>query len=198
VIFLGTVLLYVFHGQLGIGPGLVALVGASVALLWVRPSIDDLVKSVEWDVLVFFIGMFVLVGGLSAAGVLDFAAKGVAALTARGSVVAGVALLWGTAALSGVVGSIPVTMVMIPVLLACGAQGSEIGPLWWALAIGAGFGGNLTPIGSAAGVLMLSQSRRWESPITVRRWFESALPATLVSCAIGTLGYVVLVVAGLW
>jgi len=198
VIFLGTVLLYVFHGQLGIGPGLVALVGASVALLWVRPSIDDLVKSVEWDVLVFFIGMFVLVGGLSAAGVLDFAAKGVAALTARGSVVAGVALLWGTAALSGVVGSIPVTMVMIPVLLTCGVQGSEIGPLWWALAIGAGFGGNLTPIGSAAGVLMLSQSRRWESPITVRRWFASALPATLVSCALGTLGYVILVVAGLW
>jgi hypothetical protein len=58
-------------------------------------------------------------------------------------------------------------------------------PQWRTLAIGAGFGGNLTPIGSAAGVLMLSLGRRWDAPITVRCWFESGLPATLVSCAVG-------------
>jgi Na+/H+ antiporter NhaD/arsenite permease-like protein len=112
--------------------------------------------------------------------------------------VAGVALLWGSALLSGVVGSIPITMVMIPVLLAFGAQGGAIGPLWWALAIGAGFGGNLTPIGSAAGVLMLSLGRRWGTPITVRRWFESALPATLVSCAVGTVGLIVIILLRIW
>jgi Na+/H+ antiporter NhaD/arsenite permease-like protein len=198
IVFVGTVVLYLLHSQLGIGPGLVALIGASAALLWVRPSIDEVVKSVEWDVLVFFIGLFVIVGGLSAAGVLNFAARGIAALTAQGALVAGVALLWGSALLSGVVGSIPITMVMIPVLLAFGAQGGAIGPLWWALAIGAGFGGNLTPIGSAAGVLMLSLGRRWDTPITVRRWFESALPATLVSCAIGTLGLLVIILLRLW
>ena len=198
IVFVGTVVLYLLHSQLGIGPGLVALIGASVALLWVRPSIDEVVKSVEWDVLVFFIGLFVIVGGLSAAGVLDFAARAIAALTAQGALVAGVVLLWGSALLSGVVGSIPITMVMIPVLLAFGAQGGAIGPLWWALAIGAGFGGNLTPIGSAAGVLMLSLGRRWGTPITVRRWFESALPATLVSCAVGTVGLIVMIVLKLW
>jgi Na+/H+ antiporter NhaD/arsenite permease-like protein len=198
IVFVGTVVLYLLHSQLGIGPGLVALIGASVALLWVRPSIDEVVKSVEWDVLVFFIGLFVIVGGLSAAGVLDFAARAIAALTAQGALVAGVVLLWATALLSGVVGSIPITMVMIPVLLAFGAQGGAIGPLWWALAIGAGFGGNLTPIGSAAGVLMLSLGRRWGTPITVRRWFESALPATLVSCAVGTVGLIVIVLLRIW
>jgi len=198
IVFVGTVVLYLLHSQLGIGPGLVALIGASIALLWVRPSIDEVVKSVEWDVLVFFIGLFVIVGGLSAAGVLDFAARAIAALTAQGALVAGVVLLWGSALLSGVVGSIPITMVMIPVLLAFGAQGGAIGPLWWALAIGAGFGGNLTPIGSAAGVLMLSLGRRWGTPITVRRWFESALPATLVSCAVGTVGLIVIVLLRLW
>jgi Na+/H+ antiporter NhaD/arsenite permease-like protein len=198
IVFVGTVVLYLLHSQLGIGPGLVALIGASVALLWVRPSIDEVVKSVEWDVLVFFIGLFVIVGGLSAAGVLDFAARAIAALTAQGALLAGVVLLWATALLSGVVGSIPITMVMIPVLLAFGAQGGSIGPLWWALAIGAGFGGNLTPIGSAAGVLMLSLGRRWGTPITVRRWFESALPATLVSCAVGTLGLILMIVLKLW
>jgi Na+/H+ antiporter NhaD/arsenite permease-like protein len=198
IVFVGTVVLYLLHSQLGIGPGLVALIGASVALLWVRPSIDDVVKSVEWDVLVFFIGLFVIVGGLSAAGVLDFAARAIAALTAQGALVAGVVLLWGSALLSGVVGSIPITMVMIPVLLAFGAQGGAIGPLWWALAIGAGFGGNLTPIGSAAGVLMLSLGRRWGTPITVRRWFESALPATLVSCAVGTVGLIVIILLRIW
>jgi len=198
IVFVGTVVLYLLHSQLGIGPGLVALIGASVALLWVRPSIDEVVKSVEWDVLVFFIGLFVIVGGLSAAGVLDFAARAIAALTAQGALVAGVVLLWGSALLSGVVGSIPITMVMIPVLLAFGAQGGAIGPLWWALAIGAGFGGNLTPIGSAAGVLMLSLGRRWGTPITVRRWFESALPATLVSCAVGTVGLIVIVLLRAW
>jgi Na+/H+ antiporter NhaD/arsenite permease-like protein len=198
IVFVGTVALYLLHSQLGIGPGLVALIGASVALLWVRPSIDEVVKSVEWDVLVFFVGLFVIVGGLSAAGVLDFAARGIAALTAQGALVAGVVLLWGSALLSGVVGSIPITMVMIPVLLAFGAQGGAIGPLWWALAIGAGFGGNLTPIGSAAGVLMLSLGRRWGTPITVRRWFETGLPATLVSCAVGTVGLILMIVLKLW
>jgi len=198
IVFVGTVVLYLLHSQLGIGPGLVALIGASVALLWVRPSIDEVVKSVEWDVLVFFIGLFVIVGGLSAAGVLDFAARAIAALTAQGALVAGVVLLWGSALLSGVVGSIPITMVMIPVLLAFGAQGGAIGPLWWALAIGAGFGGNLTPIGSAAGVLMLSLGRRWGTPITMRRWFESALPATLVSCAVGTVGLIVIILLRIW
>ncbi len=198
IVSVGTVLLYLFHSQLGIGPGLVALIGASLALLWVRPSIDEVVKNVEWDVLVFFIGLFVIVGGLSAAGVLDFAARGIAALTAQGALVAGVALLWGSALLSGVVGSIPITMVMIPILSAFASQGGTIGPLWWALAIGAGFGGNLTPIGSAAGVLMLSLSRRWDAPITVRRWFESALPATLVSCAVGTLGLAVIILLRIW
>ena len=198
IVFVGTVALYLLHSQLGIGPGLVALIGASVALLWVRPSIDEVVKSVEWDVLVFFIGLFVIVGGLSAAGVLDFAARAIAALTAQGALVAGVVLLWASAILSGVVGSIPLTMVMIPVLLAFGAQGGQVGALWWALAIGAGFGGNLTPIGSAAGVLMLSLGRRWGTPITVRRWFESGLPATLVSCAVGTVGLILMILLKLW
>ena len=193
IVFACTVVLYLLHSQLGIGPGLVALIGASLALLWVRPSIESVIKSVEWDVLVFFIGLFVIVGGLSAAGVLAYAAHAITTLSAHGAMVAGIALLWGTALLSGVVGSIPITMVMIPILLAFSAQGGTIGPLWWALAIGAGFGGNLTPIGSAAGVLMLSLGRRWDTPITVRRWFESALPATVVSCAIGTLGLVVIV-----
>ncbi len=197
-VFVATVVLYLLHGLLGIGPGLVALIGASVALVWIRPSIDEVVKSVEWDVLVFFIGLFVIVGGLSAAGVLDFAARGIAALAAQGTLVAGLVLLWGSALLSGIVGSIPITMVMIPVLLSFGALGGEIGPLWWALAIGAGFGGNLTPIGSAAGVLMLSLSRRANTPISVRRWFESALPATLVSCAVGTVGLLLIILLRFW
>ncbi|MEN6369393.1 MAG: ArsB/NhaD family transporter [Thermotogota bacterium] len=198
VVFVGTVLLYLLHSRFGIGPGLVALIGASAALLWVRPSIEEVVKSVEWDVLVFFIGLFVIVGGLDAAGVLGFAARGIAALTAHGPLVAGIVLLWGSALLSGVVGSIPITMVMIPILIACGAQGGEVGSLWWALAIGAGFGGNLTPVGSAAGVLMLSLGRRWDIPLTVRGWFRSGLPATLVSCVVGTVGLILMVLLHLW
>ncbi len=198
IVFVGTVLLYLLHSRLGIGPGLVALIGASVALLWVRSSIDEVVKSVEWDVLVFFVGMFVLVGGLGAAGVLGYLAHALTALGAQGPLVAGLALLWASALLSGIVGSIPITMIMIPVLLAFGAQGGEIGPLWWALAIGAGFGGNLTPIGSAAGVLMLSLGKRWDTPITMRRWFKSALPATLVSCAVGTIGLVAIILLQVW
>jgi Na+/H+ antiporter NhaD/arsenite permease-like protein len=198
VIFVITVVLYLLHSILGIGPGLVALIGASLALLWVRPSIEEVVKSVEWDVLVFFVGLFVIVGGLSTAGVLDVAARGIAVLMAQGALIAGVALLWVIALLSGIVGSIPITMVMIPTLLAYSAGGGEIGTLWWALAIGAGFGGNLTPVGSAAGVLMLSCSRRWAAPISVRQWFQSALPATPVSCAVGTIGLVVIILLRAW
>jgi len=187
VILGATILLYLLHGDLGIGPGLVALIGASAALLWVRPSIEEVVKSVEWDVLVFFVGLFVIVGGLAAAGVLDLVATAIGALTAHGMLVAAIVFLWASAALSSVVGSIPLTMVMIPIVLSLRSGGLDVGPLWWALAIGAGFGGNGTPIGSAAGVLILSIGERTGFPISFRQWLRGGLPTTVASCLVGSL-----------
>lgn len=198
VVFAGTVLLYLLHGELGIGPGLVALIGASAALLWVRPPIEELVKSVEWDVLLFFVGLFVIVGGMRAAGVLEFLANGISALTTHGILLTAIVLLWASAVLSSLLGSIPITMVMIPILLTITAQRVDAGPLWWALAIGAGFGGNGTPIGSAAGVLIVSISERAGAPISVREWLRTGVPATLASCVIGSAGLALAVWLGLF
>jgi len=91
-----------------------------------------------------------------------------------------------SAVVSAIVDNVPFTMAMIPVLIALAARGIEVGPLWWALAIGVGFGGNATPIGSSAGVVTLSAAEQGGTPISVRDWLRVGLPATVASCAVGS------------
>ncbi len=198
VILLGTVALYFVHAELHLGPGVVALIGAAVALLWVRPSMEEIVKDVHWDALVFFIGLFVIVGGVAAAGALDLVASGLASLTGHGTVVMALVVLWASALLSAVVDNVPFTMAMIPVILGLASRGVSVGPLWWALALGVAFGGNGTPIGSSAGVVLLSISESSGTPIATRTWLRHGLPATILSCAIASIGTVLAIECGLF
>jgi Na+/H+ antiporter NhaD/arsenite permease-like protein len=198
LILLGTVVLYFVHAQLHLGPGVVALIGAAVALLWVRPPMEEIVKDVHWDALVFFIGLFVMVGGVAAAGVLDLVAGGLFSLAKYGIVPTALVVLWAGALLSAIVDNIPFTMAMIPVILGLASRGIDVAPLWWALALGVAFGGNGTPIGSSAGVILVSISERSGMPITTRTWLRYGLPATILSCAIASIGTVLAIECGLF
>jgi Na+/H+ antiporter NhaD/arsenite permease-like protein len=182
-----TVLLYFVHEPLQFPPGLVALIGAAVGLLWVRPKVDEVMNFIHWDVLLFFIGLFIVVGGLESAGVLGLISQELGIVARSGILIASVAILWISALMSAVVDNIPFTIAMVPVIKAMGAQGASITPLWWALALGVGFGGNATPIGATANVVVISVSERTPHPISSRRWMSSATLVAFLSCVLGTL-----------
>jgi len=105
---------------------------------------------------------------------------------------AAVLLIWVAAFLSGIVDNIPFAVAMVPVIKSLEEEGLAVEPLWWALALGVGFGGNGTPIGATANVIAVTLSERAGRPITFRMWFKSGSIATLVSCAVGTIVFLVI------
>ncbi len=192
LIVLGVAVLFFFlHDRLHLSPSFIALSAAAAALVWVRPDIHDMFRRIEWSVLIFFTALFVMVGGLEKAGVLH----GVASILVRANglppVLFGVILIWIVAALSAVVDNVPITIALIPVIEGLAVAGMEAGPLWWALAFGAGFGGNGTIIGSTANIVVASLSERTRTPITSTLWNKRGLPVMLATCAVASILYAI-------
>jgi Na+/H+ antiporter NhaD/arsenite permease-like protein len=186
----GVVLLFFLHSALHLQPAFIALMGAAVAMLWVRPDVEETLRHVEWAVLLFFAALFVITGGLEASGVLHLAAQAVVGLVQRNPLVASLALLWTAAIISAIVDNIPFTIAMIPVIQDLAGLGVPIWPFWWALALGAGLGGNGTPIGATANVITVSLSEKTQTPITSLVWMRSGLPVMLATCVIATVLFV--------
>ena len=189
IVLAGVILLFFLHTLVHLSPAAVALIGAGAVLLWVQPDVEKVLDSVEWSVLLFFGALFVLVGGLEASGLLEQAASSVVALAETNLLATGLVLIWGAAILSAVVDNIPFTIVMIPIIHSLGGRGIDITPLWWALALGAGFGGNGTPIGSTANVIAVKLSERTRSPISTQLWLKTGLPVMIVVCLVATVLY---------
>ncbi len=173
-------------------PSAIALGGAAIALIWVRPDVDETLRHVEWGVLLFFAALFVTVGGLQASGVLHQLTNAISGLASANPLLASLALLWTAAILSAMVDNIPFTIAVIPVILELGSLGIPVSALWWALALGAGLGGNGTPIGATANVITIAQSERTRTPITTRIWMRSGLPVMLATCVVVSLLFVLL------
>jgi Na+/H+ antiporter NhaD/arsenite permease-like protein len=187
LLVLGAVIVLFFvHSELGLTPAFIALGGAAAALMWVRPDVEETLRRIDWSILVFFAGLFVTVGGLEAAGVLGLLASAVAGLAEANLLLASVALLLIAAVVSAVVDNIPFTIALIPVVQRLGTLGVNASPLWWALALGAGFGGNGTIIGSASNVVTVALSEKTHTPITSKIWMRAGLPVMIVTCVVGT------------
>jgi Na+/H+ antiporter NhaD/arsenite permease-like protein len=131
-----------------------------------------------------------MVGGLEAAGVLEALVRLLERASSIPPVLFGVIVIWVVAGLSAVVDNIPITIAMVPVIQGLGAAGMEIGPLWWALAFGAGFGGNGTIIGSTANIVVATLSEKTRTPITAKLWNKRGLPVMLATCAVATILYI--------
>lgn len=192
LLVLGAVILLFFvQSDLGLTPAFIALGGAAAAFLWIRPSVEETLQRIDWSILVFFAALFVTVGGLAAAGVLDLLACGVAGLAQANLLLASVALLLIAAVVSAVVDNIPFTIALIPVIQRLGTLGVATSPLWWALALGAGFGGNGTIIGSASNVVTVTLSEKTHTPITSKIWMRAGLPVMIVTCVVGSILFAV-------
>lgn len=187
----GVVILFFFHHSLDVQAGFVALIGAAAALLWLRPDFEKVLEHVEWPVLVFFAALFVIVGGVEASGLLELAGQGLTGLSSRDLILMGVALIWAAAVASALIDNIPFTIAMIPIIQTLARPDLDITPLWWALALGAGFGGNGTPIGSTANIVVVSVSEKTKTPITGRIWLRNGLPIMFATCAIATVLFLV-------
>lgn len=189
IVLIGAILFFFLHHTLHVSPSLVALGAAAIALLWVQPDINEVLKKVEWSVLIFFAALFVMVGGLEAAGVLESIVTLFEGASSVRPILFGILLIWIVAALSAVVDNVPITIALIPVIRGLGETGMDIAPLWWALAFGAGFGGNGTIIGSTANIIVATLSEKTRSPITSKLWIRRGLPVMLLTCLIASIMY---------
>jgi len=189
VVLGAAILLFFFQSMLGFSPAVIALVAGAAAMAWIRPDPREMLKRVEWGVLVFFVALFVMVGGLEHAGVLDIIANQILNFGDSHPLLLGLGMLWAVAALSAIVDNVPITIALIPVIQGLGEAGINITPLWWALVFGAGFGGNGTIIGSTANIVVASLSERTRAPITSKLWNKRGLPVMLATCLVASILY---------
>jgi Na+/H+ antiporter NhaD/arsenite permease-like protein len=188
LIVLGATLIgFLLHGALGWEPGTVALAGAAVLMLVSRLDPHEVLRDVEWTTLFFFIGLFIMVGGIVEVGLIDLIAEQIAATTRGDLAATSYLILWLSAALSGIIDNIPYTATMIPVVeQLVGTQGHGADVLWWSLAIGADFGGNATIIAASANVTLASLSEREGHPIGFGTFARYGLPVTIGTMLVAT------------
>ena len=187
IVLSATLIGFLLHGALGYEPGTVALAGAAVLLLLSRLEPHEVLRDVEWTTLFFFIGLFIMVGGIIEVGLIDLIAGGIADVTGGELASTSILLLWLSAILSGFIDNIPYTATMIPVVDQLVAnQGHAADVLWWSLAIGADFGGNATVIAASANVTLASLAEREGHPIGFGTFARYGVPVTLGTMAIAT------------
>jgi Na+/H+ antiporter NhaD/arsenite permease-like protein len=189
-----VVVLFFIHHTLHVLPAYASFIGLSLALLLMRPDMEDLFGSVNWSVLFFFAALFMIVGGVESSGLLDLLGEQLASLaTDPGKLLlTGLLLMWVAAILSAVVDNIPFTVTMIPIILGLETSGVNIAPLWWALALGVGLGGNGTHIGATANIIAVSESEKCglpEAKISPLQWLRTGIPVMLLGLLTASLVY---------
>jgi Na+/H+ antiporter NhaD/arsenite permease-like protein len=175
------------HSVLHVQPSLIALLGAGAMVLVSRTTPAQFLEEVEWPTLVFFMGLFVLVGGLVETGVID--RLGQAAIDATGDrfFLAATGLLFGSAVLGAFVDNIPYTATMAPIvedLVDAAPSADEGEALWWAFALGADLGGNTTAVAAGANVVILGIAARHLHPISFWEFTKYGLVVTAVTLVI--------------
>jgi Na+/H+ antiporter NhaD/arsenite permease-like protein len=178
---------FVLHTVLHLEPSVVAIVGGLTLLVLSRLDPEDVAKDVEWPTLVFFAGLFVMVGALVATGVIEQVARAAADAVEGKLWLASMVLLWGSAVLSAVIDNIPYVATMTPVvaeLVNANGGGEQSQVLWWSLALGADLGGNATAVGASANVVVLGIAERAGRRISFWEFTKYGLVVTFVTVAL--------------
>jgi len=179
---------FVLHTVLHLEPAVVALLGAGLLVAVARVPVGDALAEVEWPTLVFFAGLFVMVGGLINVGVIETLSRQVAEATGGRLLMATMLLLWVSAVLSAIVDNIPYVATMSPIVAdlvgAVPAGGTDPNVLWWSLAIGADLGGNATAIGASANVVVLGIAERNRHPISFWEFSKYGLVVAVITVAL--------------
>ncbi|MEX1169575.1 MAG: ArsB/NhaD family transporter [Chloroflexota bacterium] len=177
----GTLSGFLLATPLGLEPGSIALLGASILLLISRLDVEEILREVEWPTLFFFVGLFMLVEAVVHVGIIEALAVALIDLTGGDPTITSLGLLWLSGLASGVVDNIPYTATMIPVVNHLGQAGMPIEPLWWSLALGACLGGNATIVGASANVVVANMAGRAGHPITFQAFLRYGILVAAVS-----------------
>lgn len=182
--------LFLVHGVLHIKPATIALAGGAALLLLTKTDPDEVYKTIEWSTLFFFIGLFLVVSGLAATGLLDHLARAILSLTNHQLFPTCMVVMWFAAATSAVLGCVPVVTALIPVMNSIipsmiehtGNSASTIeSALWWSLALGACFGGNGTMFGTAANVVVVGIARHNRHDISFMQFLRYGVPVAVIT-----------------
>jgi Na+/H+ antiporter NhaD/arsenite permease-like protein len=180
-----TILGFLLSRLAGLEGATIALTGAVVLMIVAREDVHEILKTVEWPTLFFFLGLFIVVGGVVKTGLISDLAYGVLQLTGGRTEVAAIAVLWMSGFISAIVDNIPYTITMVPLIQELGHT-VNVEPLIWALALGANFGGNATVVGASANVVVASMSEARGYPISFASYLKYGVPATLATMLVAT------------
>lgn len=181
-----VILGFMLHDVTHIETCVVAMLGASILLIFEKPN--EILQDVEWNTIFFFIGLFIIIGGLEASGGIKLMAEWILKVTQGSQAATSMIILWASGVISGIIDNIPYTATMAPMLVeiekTMGATYAY--PLWWALSLGACLGGNMTIIGAAANVIVSENAAKSGHPISFMRFLKYGVGVVVISLTIST------------
>ena len=177
---------FMLHDVTHIETYLMAMMGASFLLIFEKPQ--GILEAVEWNTIFFFVGLFIIIGGLEASGGIKLMAEWLLNITNGSESATAMIILWGSGILSGIIDNIPYTATMAPLIYQIQvSQGVDYAyPLWWCLALGACLGGNATIIGAAANVIVSETAAAKGFKISFMRYLKYGLSIMMISLIIST------------
>jgi Na+/H+ antiporter NhaD/arsenite permease-like protein len=174
--------------------------GATALLVWIRPDIEEMIEAVDWTTLVFFITLFVVVGGIQEVGLISFIATGIGDLVGENLILAMFVVTWFSAILSTVIANIPFTAAMLPVVgyLTATIPGAGNKALFYCLSVGSAMGGNGSLIGASANMVTAGIAERAGHPVTYVYFIKKGFPALILTVALAMVWLLIrfLVLAG--
>lgn len=186
IVLMLVILGFILHDVTHVETCVTAMLGASFLLLFEKPK--DILCDVEWNTIFFFIGLFIIIGGLEATGGIALMAKWILAVTKGSQEATAMIILWASGFISGIIDNIPYTATMTPMLLEIQkTMGADYTlPLWWCLSLGACLGGNMTIIGAAANVIVSETSAHNGHPIPFMKFLKYGVLTMIISLAISS------------
>ena len=191
IVLICVIVGFMFHDKLGIESSVIALTAAAVMLIIGREDVNEAIQDVEWTTILFFMSLFVVVGGLTETGIIKELASKIIDATNGHPMVTMLVLLWASALLSSILDNIPFVATLIPLILAMQADGIDVTSFWWAISLGACLGGNGTMTGASANVVLSDISTKHGYPITFKSYLKVGMPFMLLSIVIATVFLVV-------
>ena len=186
VVFAFTIIGFLAHELLHVGPAIVAMASATILVLISRMDPQEVLKQVEWTTLAFFTGLFILVGGLEDTGVTTLIGEALVETSGGSDRNLAFLLLWFGGVSSAIVDNIPFTATMAEVVRGISEGDSEISPLWWALVLGADIGGNATIVGASANVIVVNLARAAGHPISFMHFFRHGVVICIITLLVST------------
>lgn len=186
VMIVAVVIAFMLHGVLHLESSIIALGAAAVMTLISRRDLDIALEGIEWGTIGFFLGLFIVVGGMEHTGVISMIGEGLVSLTGGNVILLMIALLWGSALLSSILDNIPFVATMIPIIAVMESTGIDVFPLWWAISLGACLGGNGTLVGASANVVLSGIAKKEGYPFTFVGFTKVGFPIMVVTVAIAT------------